>query len=123
MIPIWKDHGEDTPWEELYKGWPEIKRFCQQFNMMLAQGNRFILVLGWENFIAVKAYLDADKSIKAARVDLPLKPSVNIYKDSAHYLVPSYQRLKYWENSAMDLLLIPFGILPSRRIQTGWPLP
>ena len=87
MIPIRKDHDEGMSWEELYKGWPEIRRLCQQFNMMLAQGNRFILVLGKENFIAVKAYLDADKSIKAVRVDLSLKPSVNIYKDPAHYLV------------------------------------
>lgn len=87
MIPIRKDHDEDMSWEELYKGWPEIRRLCQQFNMMLAQGNRFILVLGKENFIAVKAYLDADKSIKAVRVNLSLKPSVNIYKDPAHYLV------------------------------------
>jgi hypothetical protein len=87
MIPIRKDHYKDTPWDELYKGWPETKRVCQQFTLLFAQGNRFILVLGRENFIAVKAHLDADKSIKSVRVDLSLKTSVNIYKDPTHFLV------------------------------------
>jgi hypothetical protein len=65
MIPIRKDHDLNIPWERLYQGWPDIKCLCLQFNMNLAKKNRFILVLGQENFTAVKAYLDADKSITA----------------------------------------------------------
>ena len=87
MIPIRKDHDLNIPWERLYQGWPDIKRLCLQFNMNLAKKNRFILVLGQENFTAVKAYLDADKSITAVRVNILLEPAVSIYKDPAHFLV------------------------------------